>query len=319
MRSRPSLAAAAGAFALGLAACDGGGRPSLPQAPQAPETAVAAGTVLSVASGETGEPAAGASVIVAGQAYTADAAGRVVLAEAAALASLVDVISPGMFDRQTVLRSSASTHWTLWPRTSPTGLDEDYTARVAYGWGRDDEPGAAPLYRLSAPRAVLVPSTELRADPEAVAAHHHAAGEVTAGSGGGVTYSVEEQAPAGAVVFSTLVDAEDASCKDRVLAFTSIRLRDEEITGGRIVFCSRAAARDATVTHEAGHTFGLSHSPDPGEVMHAVKMRRQATGFGPRESLVMRLMLQRRGGNRYPDNDRGVTAAGEREVRVICR
>jgi len=78
------------------------------------------------------------------------------------------------------------------------------------------------------------------------------------------------------------------------------------------------AARDGTVTHETGHSFGLGHSPDSGEVMHAFKLSRQAENFGARESLVMRLMLQRHGGNRFPDNDRGVSSASSGEVTIVC-
>ena len=102
-------------------------------------------------------------------------------------------------------------------------------------------------------------------------------------------------------------------------AFTSIRLRGNgEIASAKIVFCNEAATRDTTVVHEVGHTFGMGHSPDAREIMHAFKMGGQPDGFGARESLVMRLMLQRRGGNRYPDDDRNVTAAREREVVIVC-
>jgi hypothetical protein len=120
------------------------------------------------------------------------------------------------------------------------------------------------------------------------------------------------------VAFTTTLDPSDKGCEERVLALTSIRLRAGEIYAGRIVFCTPAAARDGTVIHEVGHTFGLGHSPDADEVMHAFKLLRQPDAFGAREALVMRLMLQRRGGNRFPDNDRGVTAAAEGERTIVC-
>jgi hypothetical protein len=125
-------------------------------------------------------------------------------------------------------------------------------------------------------------------------------------------------APPSAVSFTTVLDPQDKGCDDRVLAFTSIRLRAGEISSGRIVFCTESAARDGSVVHEVGHTFGMGHSPDAGEVMHAYKLRRQPDGFGAREALVMRLMLQRRGGNLYPDNDRQITAAAEGERTIVC-
>jgi hypothetical protein len=46
---------------------------------------------------------------------------------------------------------------------------------------------------------------------------------------------------------------------------------------------------------------------------------RRATTLGPRESLVMRLMLDRPPGNRYPDNDRTATASSTRtETVTVC-
>ena len=40
--------------------------------------------------------------------------------------------------------------------------------------------------------------------------------------------------------------------------------------------------------------------------------------YTPREVLTMNLMLQRRGGNLFPDNDRAVTARSVREVTIRC-
>jgi hypothetical protein len=166
---------------------------------------------------------------------------------------------------------------------------------------------------------VLVPSAALMSDPRVVSAHQHAVDEVNAAVGGAVRYSVAARAPAGAIAIDTLLDPADTGCKERVLAFTSIRLRGNgEIASAKIVFCNEAATRDTTVVHEVGHTFGMGHSPDAREIMHAFKMAGQPDGFGARESLVMRLMLQRRGGNRFPDDDRNVTATGEREVVIVC-
>ncbi|HET8646548.1 MAG TPA: hypothetical protein VFO85_13730, partial [Vicinamibacteria bacterium] len=213
-------------------------------------------------------------------------------------------------------RSPSSTSFSLWPRSSPVGLDESYTRDLVYSW--EGEPGSSPLYRVSGGQAFLVPSPELLADPQAVAAHQQAADQVNAAVSSVVRYSVSAHAPAGAVVFNTVVDPGDKGCEERVLALTSIRLRAGEISSGRIVFCTPAAARDGTVVHEVGHTFGMGHSPDADEVMHAYKLLRQPHGFGAREALVMRLMLQRRGGNRFPDNDRGVIAAAEGDRTITC-
>lgn len=317
MSARPLAAAAAalGVLALG---CAGGGPPTAPTAAFAPDATIRPGTVVSLTTAESGQPAPAATVVVAGRTYASDSAGRVVLDQPVSAGTLVDIVASGMLDRQTLFRSPSSTAFSLWPRSSQTGLDEDYTRDLVYSWG-DDESGNSPLYRLAGTQAFLVPSPALLADPQARAAHQRAAEQVTAAVAGAVRYAVVDQAPSGAIAFATVLDPEDQGCDDRVLAFTTIRLRAGEISSGKIVFCTPGAARDATVIHEAGHTFGLGHSPDADEVMHAYKLLRQPDGFGARESLVMRLMLQRHGGNRFPDNDRGVAAASDGEVRIICR
>ncbi|MGH9813960.1 MAG: hypothetical protein ACRD4T_12575, partial [Candidatus Acidiferrales bacterium] len=71
-----------------------------------------------------------------------------------------------------------------------------------------------------------------------------------------------------------VLDPLDKGCEERILAFTSIRLRGGEISSGKIVFCTAGAARDGTVVHEVGHTFGLRHCDDWSCVMastHAVE------------------------------------------------
>jgi hypothetical protein len=45
-----------------------------------------------------------------------------------------------------------------------------------------------------------------------------------------------------------------------------------------------------------------------------------AVDFSAREGLEMRLMLQRPGGNQYPDNDRGVSGSGATGTHItVCR
>lgn len=315
MRALPLGAVAAlGALALGC----GGGGPTGPTAAFAPGAAIGQGTVLSLTRAENGAPAADASVVVAGRTYAADGAGRVVLDQPVSSGTLVDIVAANMLDRQTALRSPSSTAFSLWPRRTETGLDENYTRDLVYSWG-DDHSGNSPLYRLAGTQAFLMPGPALLADGQAMAAHQRAAQQVTAAVAGAVRYTVGGQVPSGAITFETVLDPENDGCDGRVLAFTTIRLRAGEIASGKIVFCTPAAARDGTVLHEVGHTFGLGHSSDADEVMHAYKLLRQPDGFGARESQVMRLMLQRRGGNRFPDNDRGVAAASDGEVTIICR
>src|SRR5262245_5377487 len=152
-----------------LAAGCGSDSPSAPSLAMPPAsgppvgTGIGAGMVLSFTGAETGQVVTDATVTVAGRPYASDAAGHVVLDQGLTVGSPMDIAAPGMLDRQTLLRSSTTT-FTLWPRTSATGLDEDYTRQLVYTWDKNAGPGASPLYRLSGAQAVLVPSAALMSD-----------------------------------------------------------------------------------------------------------------------------------------------------------
>jgi hypothetical protein len=65
---------------------------------------------------------------------------------------------------------------------------------------------------------------------------------------------------------------------------------------------------------ELGHALGLQHSTVPSDMMYYAA-RMDATGlFTENERLSIRLLLQRKPRNRYPDNDRGSVAAGSSSV-----
>jgi len=99
--------------------------------------------------------------------------------------------------------------------------------------------------------------------------------------------------------------------------------------GGRIVLCHgtfhpdsplshlNRDRRDRTyywaaniLAHEMGHLFGLGNYYVEGAKglmgFGALSVNEGIVDFSDRERLVIRLMLQRRAGNRFPDNDRGV-------------
>ena len=74
------------------------------------------------------------------------------------------------------------------------------------------------------------------------------------------------------------------------------------------------------VLHELGHTLGLYHSSSTADVMYCSSGR--PFNFSPRETLTMKLVRQRRTGNRWPDNDRMASSpaslhSGDREV-IAC-
>lgn len=66
--------------------------------------------------------------------------------------------------------------------------------------------------------------------------------------------------------------------------------------------------------HNLGHSFGLMYSPDESDRMNYNWWKRRQDDFSLREVLTMKLMLQRRAGNRWPDNDRGGSTAASRTL-----
>jgi hypothetical protein len=276
--------------------------------------------VLSVVSGETDMPVEGATVIIAGRSYVTDAAGHVTLATSAPGGTAVDVTAPPFLDRKTSLRSPTETRFTLWPRRSPTFLNEDFTAQIVYTAATPDALySQAPLSRLRPEVAAvaIVPSTELRADPDALSWHQRGVDALTTATAGRIRYFVADSAAGAAVTFETRV--APAECSFGILGFARIARSGNEIVGGEIVYCSEQAARSAVVVHELGHTFGLNHTSSAMDVMVAVAFQQQATSFSPREALVMNLMLQRRAGNRFPDDERAAGASGGvTSIRIDC-
>ena len=117
------------------------------------------------------------------------------------------------------------------------------------------------------------------ADPQSVAAHQAAIDRLNSASGGGVVYVLAAEVPSAGIVFSATIEATASSCEGRVLAFFSGRTLGGEIVDGRIVYCSESAAPACTApAHELGHSFGLAHSRESGD-LHVPDPRRSTPGF----------------------------------------
>jgi len=324
-KRRPLIRAFVSCLAAGLlGACGGGGSPAIATAPAAPVATpppdnFAAGSVIQVVSAETAGPIDGATVTLAGRAYTS-AAGRITLQERVPLRSEVDIVAPGMLERRTLVRDAAMNAFALWPTRSPTGMDEGYTQAIVY----TNPSGSAPLRRLArgTTRVAVVPSADISADPEARAAHQEAADRMTAATGGQVVYALAAQAPSSGVWVDVKLGAGDPGCdgQENLLGYEQSFTRNGEIVRAQIVYCDYKVARTAAASHEMGHTFGLFHSLDKTELMYAFFNGHGGVDFSPRESLEMRLMLQRPAGNVFPDDDRAAAAAaGERTFTTVCR
>lgn len=307
------------ALVCALAAC-GGGESSLsaPTAVATPETGLPAGAGFEVV-GPSGDPIPGARVSVGSQTYGTDAAGQFSLREGAPWGSLVDVVAPGFLDRQTMLRREGSRRIVLWPRTTKY-VDESYTMELVYTSGAlgSGSGGANPLQRVrrGTTEAVVVPSSDILADDRAMQAHFDAVAALNLALDGRLTYSVSATRPSSGLVFEAKVDPTDPICVDRTLGYAQNSLRSGEIASGTIVYCRPEEVRFMLVAHELGHTVGLQHSPNVGDIMYRF-IGRAGNRFSPPETLIMGLLFERPGGNRYPDNDRDVAAASRETVTVV--
>lgn len=318
---RRTLASLAVITLAGQTACGGGDRsPAAPAPP--PTNGLGAGTTLAVVSGETGAPVSGARLILGGRELSSDASGHVTLPQRVDFNTPFDVLATGFVDRQTLLRAPGTAPLALWPKNSSTGLDEHFSATLVYTETGDAAvTGAAPLLRHAetTTQVFLVPAPEVLADADALARLELGAAQVTAALGGRVVYTVAPEAPTTAVRFSVSFNPADASCAG-ARAFTRWRTRGSELVGGEIVSCVIDALYTSTVTHELGHSVGLQHAPGELDVMAPFFSRRRSQDFTPREALAMRLMLTRRAGNRWPDNDRDTrpSSGALRSWTVVC-
>jgi hypothetical protein len=250
--------------------------------------------------GETGAPVTTGQLVIAGAAVTPGAP----LPTGAVDGATVDVTAARHLTRQTLVRTG-ETRLVLWPDTPNNSAV--YTHELVY---MKDDGGDAPLRRMpSRVRTVaLSPSAEIQADSEAMQAHREAAAVMTV-PGVGITYVV-----GGAADFTvpTRVEPGYSCCRPTTRACAALSLgTTNEITRAEIVFCSAEYSRSASTTaHELGHTFGLRHSGYKEDLMYRYE-RGLTEPSGP-EVLTMALMLQRRPGTVWPDNDRNASAATTR-------
>jgi hypothetical protein len=304
-------------FVIGVGLCVscGGGKESQPAAPNAVGASVAAdgtarksdaaGTratngLLTVVNGETDQPVAGASVTVSGRPFTADASGQFTAPDPVLPDALVEITASGFLKRETLVRSDV--RFSLWPDKS--GFPQAYTQETIYA------PGFTQESKLTRPAAAatIVFSPEVDAETQGVA--RDAAALLTAANGGQIVFSVG--APSAVTITIKINPGHPFFASNpNAQAVAEVPFIGNTIgaSNGAINFKDAGVSHvKALVAHELGHHFGLSHPTLVPGMMNAVVDANRAD-YADAEKLAMRMMLKRRPGNSFPDNDRAVVAA----------
>jgi hypothetical protein len=315
--------------ALVIPACGDGGS-------SGPSPASPAGNVtFRVVSGETDQPVAGARFVVNGTELTTNDQGEVVVDGDVPPDSHLDIIASGFLDRQTFFRPD-ETRLTLWPRTSSSGLHEEFTRRLVYVSPSDDE--SVQELRRPAPGTSAIqvaPSEQIQGVPIYMEALTDVVARMTDATG--ISYGLVTEPPTAPTHIT--IEIESGLETDPWCTSYGVAYRDGW-GGGRIVLCHgtfhpdsplshlNRDRRDRTyywaaniLAHEMGHLFGLGNYYVEGAEglmgFGALSVNEGIVDFSDRERLVIRLMLQRRAGNRFPDNDRGVYSQAHRATIFI--
>jgi hypothetical protein len=270
-------------------------------------------------------------VIVIDRSYTTNTAGEITLVDGVGIGSSVDIVASGHLNRQTLTRSADERQFSLWPQTSTSGLTEQLTEELVYTaagsgpGGVGSPPGGATLARVDpsiARIAVIAPTLTLVSS--GVAAIATASNKLTAATGGQITYVSDLEGSDGRIEIvvdpSSLPSGASASA---TATYNSLGY----IVGGRVTvrdgacltsICDITIPRSNGVTivrtlvHEMGHLLGFNHTASS-SVMNggcstpgcALNLDTRIVDFSSTEKILVKLMLQRRIRNRFPDNDRG--------------
>lgn len=270
----------------------GCGGSSGPAAPTPPATG---SQTISVVSGENGLPLGGLRVLAAGIGYTTNASGQLSIPSALTAGATLDIEAAGFLKRETTLGNGPQ--FSLWP-SQAQGATEAWTQQVLHGTF-----GTSPMLRPDPQlrQYTIIGDASITADPASVLALERAAAMWNAAiTGSGFTIRVGTGPAVNA--YGVVVAAIDPTIPTSGGAAPLGTGR--ALSGGTISFRTLAVARlPNLVAHELGHMFGIGHSPDSVDIMFSAS---PAPDLSAREQMTVRLMLQRRPGKIWPDNERAV-------------
>jgi hypothetical protein len=276
--------------------------------------------VLTIVSGETHRPVAGARVRVGSDVHASASDGTIgALSCDLHPTTPVEISAAGFFERRTTLaQADAQGRFTLWPRENATGLNETFTREVISFALTRWRPGIA-----SVDVVLLGPEDDrryLEFPADLIERHRRAMTMLNAAAGGAITYGMPRPGRnlnVPGTVRVRIFPADEVCVRSGRTANANFRhgLADGAIHSATVTYCRKPSASSPSVgliLHEFGHTFGMAHSTSPTDVMYA---DRPAQVLSEREQLVMRLMMQRMPGNRFPDD--GSSFAAGRYVSVL--
>jgi hypothetical protein len=315
------LAALATASSLAIVRC-GGYSPTYP----APVIATPAGlpgtSSFLVVDGDTGQPVSGARVTFEGVVNLSDGAGRVDLSGSPSAGTLLEISATGYLDRRTSLAVATGSEdpatYSLWPATTLAGLDENVTEELVYtGFAEDAVPGSVPLIRppgSASIRVVLPP--DLRDDVRAQRTVQDSIDAIRAATAGGLDIELADEATPDEVRWLIQIDPD--SVPSDLRGTVQRYFKGYAITGADLRFrtVSNLTQDGRLLTHFMGVAFGLGPSPSADDRMYSKWASRRRNDFSDKEAQVMRMMLQRRAGNRFPDDDFAITGTPARAVAV---
>ena len=276
-----------------LIGCDKIKSPTKPTEPPAEPPPLPPPTVriLTVVSAENDQAVAQAQVSLDGVTQVTDHFGRVEFTDPRLNAPL-DIEAAGFLKRETFYDRDV---FDLWP--SGNGFEE-FTRAVVYSDKTGN--GLSFMVRPASPEVYMYLAPELNTD-QIMTIQNRAADLLSQATGGQIRFTVTtDQPPASEITIGLILNPNQIPEAQATLYFgTELR-----VTGGRIWYKSeKIAATLQIVLHENGHTFGLSHSNEPG-IMGLNTHSFQGQDYTDKEKLVMRLMMKRNSGNFFPDNNR---------------